>query len=72
MGLERGPLSLVSTINEVLEKNLKTLNTAVGDPRDYLCPQKFTLTSPTNGGRSLGRYSSLADSSHGAVFFVFF
>jgi hypothetical protein len=34
-------------------------------PRDTLYPRKLALTSPTSGGRSVGRYSSLADSSHG-------
>jgi hypothetical protein len=34
-------------------------------PRDTVYPLKLALTSPTSGGRSVGRYSSLADSSHG-------
>jgi hypothetical protein len=34
-------------------------------PRDTLYPLKLVLTSPRSGGRSVGRYSSLADSSHG-------
>jgi hypothetical protein len=36
-------------------------------PRDTLYPLKLVLTSPTSGGRSVGRYSSLADSSHGVL-----
>jgi hypothetical protein len=43
--------------------------TTVGEPlrwpRDTLYPLKLALTSPTSGGRSVGRYSSLADSNHG-------
>jgi hypothetical protein len=35
-----------------------------------LYPQKLALISPTQGGRSLGRYSSLTDSGHGVYFFV--
>jgi hypothetical protein len=60
VGLERGSLSLVSTIEELLGRRssgygLETVITAVGDPprslRDTICPAK-ALTSPTNGGRS--------------------
>jgi hypothetical protein len=63
VGLERGPLSLVSTIEELLERKgsvsgLETENTALGDPsrwpRGSLYPQKLALTSPTSGGRSVG------------------
>jgi hypothetical protein len=68
MGLERGPLSLVSTIEELLGKyssgsGLKSREYGRGDPlrwtRDALYPQKLTLTSPTRG--ELGRNSSLAE-----------
>jgi hypothetical protein len=63
VGLERGPLSLVSTTEELLERKIaapvyKTDNTAVGirhaDHVAPLYPQKLTLTSPTSGGRSVG------------------
>jgi hypothetical protein len=47
MGLERGPLSLVSTIEELLRRNSS----------DAFYPQTLAVTSPTRGGR----YSSLAD-----------
>jgi hypothetical protein len=74
VGLERGPLSLVSTIEELLDRKVaapvyKAENTAVGirhaDHVAPLYPQKLAITSPTSGGRSVGRYSSLADSDHG-------
>jgi hypothetical protein len=61
--LERGPLSLVSTIEELLGKNssgsgLENREYGRGDqlrwPRDTLYPQKLALTSPTSGGRSVG------------------
>jgi hypothetical protein len=63
MGLERGPLSLVSTIEELLgRKNsssgLDNQEYGRGDPvlwqLDTLYPQKLALTSPTSGGRSAG------------------
>jgi hypothetical protein len=61
--LERGPLSLISTIEELLGRK-----SSGSDPenrefgrrdsprwlRDILYPQKFALTSPTSGGRSVG------------------
>jgi hypothetical protein len=63
VGLEQGPLSLVSTIEELLERK----NSGSGlENRDYgrrdssrwpsgtLYPQKLSLTSPTSGGRSVG------------------
>jgi hypothetical protein len=61
--LERRPLSLVSTIEELLESKssdsgLENENTAVRDPsrwpRGTLYPHKLALTSPTNGSRSIG------------------
>jgi hypothetical protein len=63
VGLKRGPLSLVSTIEELLE----TKSSGSGlENRDYgrrdssrwqrctLYPQQLTLTSSTSGGRSVG------------------
>jgi hypothetical protein len=61
--LERGPLSLVSTTEELL--GWKTSGSGLGN-REYGCrdpsrwphgtlyPQKLALTSPTSGGRSIG------------------
>jgi hypothetical protein len=63
VGLERGPLSLVSTIEELLGRNnsasgLENREYGRGDPsrwpRNTLYPQKLALTLPTNGGRSVG------------------
>jgi hypothetical protein len=59
VGLERGPLSLVSTIEELL--GLESRDYCRRDPsrwpRSALDPQKLSLTSPT----SSGLYSSLSD-----------
>jgi hypothetical protein len=63
VGLERGPLSLVSTTEELLRRNssgfgLENLEYGRADPirwpRDTIYPQKLALTSPTSGGRSAG------------------
>jgi hypothetical protein len=61
--LERGPLSLLSTTEELLDRKVaapvyKTENMAVGirlaDQVAPLYPQKLAITSPTSGGRSVG------------------
>jgi hypothetical protein len=63
VGLERGPLSLVSTTEELLEREssgsgLENREYGRRDPSRWqsstLYPQKLTLTSPTSGGRSVG------------------
>jgi hypothetical protein len=64
VGLERGPLSLVRSIEELLKqkssgsKSRKQRLTAVGthcaDHVTPLYPQNLALTSPTGGGRSVG------------------
>jgi hypothetical protein len=63
VGLERGTLSLVSTIEELLGRNssgsgLENREYGHGDPlrwpRYILYPQKSALTLPTSGGRSVG------------------
>jgi hypothetical protein len=63
VGLERGPLSLVSTIDELLERKsscsgLESRECGRRDPSHWpggtLYPQKLALTSPTSGGRSVG------------------
>jgi hypothetical protein len=61
--LERGPLSLVSTSEELFGRNnsgsgLENREYGHGDPLrwplDTLYPLKLALTSPTSGGRSVG------------------
>jgi hypothetical protein len=63
MVLERGPLSLVSTNEELLETNssdssLENREYGRGDPlrwpRDTLYAHELVLTSSTSGGRSVG------------------
>jgi hypothetical protein len=62
--LERGPLSLVSTIEELLERKssgsgLESREYGRRDPsRGTLYSQKLVLTSPTSGGRSVGMVRS--------------
>jgi hypothetical protein len=70
VGLQRGPLSLVRIIEELLqrkssgsgqENRINDRGDPLSWPRDTLYPQKLALTSPTSDGRSVGWYSSLAD-----------
>jgi hypothetical protein len=77
MGLERGPLSLVSTIEELLErKNVaapvyKAENTTVGSvtlTTWHPLSQTLALTSPTSGGRSV----AIVRSRTQATAFLFF
>jgi hypothetical protein len=76
VGLEQGPLSLVSTIEELLERKssgsgLESQEYSRRDPsrwpRSALYPQRLALTSLTSGGHSVG-ISSLADSGHGVSY----
>jgi hypothetical protein len=62
VGLERGPLSLVGIIEQLLEKTiigsgLETREYGRRNPSRSQCgtlyPQMLTLTSPTSGGRSV-------------------
>jgi hypothetical protein len=61
--MERGPLSLVSTIEELFERkssgsDLENREYGRRDPSrrppGTLYPQQLALTSPTSGGRSVG------------------
>jgi hypothetical protein len=67
VGLERGPISLVGTTEELLERKnsdsgLETREYARRDssrwPRGTLYPQKLALTSSTSGGPSFGIFLS--------------
>jgi hypothetical protein len=68
LGLQRGPLSLVSTTEELLGIKISGSsqeNREYGcrDPftHDILCPQKSVLTSPTSSDRSVGIVRSLTN-----------
>jgi hypothetical protein len=80
MGLERGPLSLVSTIEELVERTssgsgLENREYGRRDPSrwpsDIVYPQKLTLTSLTRCGLSVGRVRSRSDANDLFVSFVF-
>jgi hypothetical protein len=66
VGLERGPLSLVSTTEELLDRKVpapvwKSENTALGIRYADHVPlyrQTLALILPTNGGRSVGIFRS--------------
>jgi hypothetical protein len=63
VGLERSPLSLASTTEELLGRNSSgsgrenreyDCGDPLGWPRDTLYQQKWALTSSKSGGRSVG------------------
>jgi hypothetical protein len=63
VGLERGPFSLVSTSEGLIERKSSGSGLESREyghwgssrwPRGTLYPQKLALTSPTSGGRSVG------------------
>jgi hypothetical protein len=77
VGLERGSLSLVSTIEELLKRkgsgsSLKSREYCRNDPlcwpRNTLYPRKLALTSPTSGGRSTSIVRSRTKAKTKAVF----
>jgi hypothetical protein len=72
VGLERGPLSLVSTTEELLgrkssgsgpENREYCGRDLSGLPRGTLYPQKLALTSQSSGGRSVGIVRSRTQAS---------
>jgi hypothetical protein len=78
VGLERGPLSLVSATEELLDGKVaapvyKIENTAIGirhaDHVAHSIRKKLAITSPTSGGRSVGVVCSRTQTME---FFFFF
>jgi hypothetical protein len=81
VGLERGPLSLVSIIEELLEKNSNDSGLEIREygrrdpsrwPRDNSYPQKLALTSPTSGGLSVGIVRSRTKATEFSLVFLIF
>jgi hypothetical protein len=83
VGLERGPLSLVSLVRSIEElrehkssgsRSRQQRLTAVGprgaDHVTHLYPQKLALTSPTGGGRSVGIVRSRTKATEFVCLFV--
>jgi hypothetical protein len=79
VGLERGPLSLVSTIKELLERKRRGSGLEIREyghrdplrwPRDTLYPQNIG-TNFADKQRTLGRYSSLVDKGHGMCLYIY-
>jgi hypothetical protein len=77
VGLERGPLSLVSTTEALLERKSSCSGLEIREygrrdpsswPRGTLYPQKLELTSPTSGGRSVGIVRSRTQATEFLVF----
>jgi hypothetical protein len=81
VGLELGPFSIVSTIEELLGRNssgfgLGNREYGHGDslrwPLDTLYPQKLALSSPASGDRSAGIVRSRTKATEFVFVLVFF
>jgi hypothetical protein len=79
VGLERGPLGLLSTVEELLERKssgsgLENRDYGPWDPsrwpRGTLYKQKLALTSPTSGGRSVGIVRSRTEATEFSLVLV--
>jgi hypothetical protein len=77
LGLERGPLGFVSTVEGQLGRKssgsgLESREYGRRDPsrwpRDTLYPQKLALISPTSGGRSVGIVRSRTEATEFSFF----
>jgi hypothetical protein len=77
VGLERAPLSLVSTTDEVLGRKSSGSGLESREygrrnlshrPRGTLYPRKLALTSPTSGGRSVGIVRSRTQATEFSLF----
>jgi hypothetical protein len=75
VGLERGPLSFVSTIEELLGRKINGSGIEIREygprdpsslPRDTLYPQKLSLTSSTSDGPQV-EYRCSKPPRHGTV-----
>jgi hypothetical protein len=80
VGLKRGPLSLVSTTEELLDRKVavpvyKIENTAVGirhaDHVAHSIRKKLAINLPTSGGRSVGIVRSRTQTMEFFCFLVF-
>jgi hypothetical protein len=80
VGLERGPLSLVSKIEKLLERKSSGSGLEIREygrmdpsrwPRGILRPIKLELTSPTSGGRSVAIVRSLIQATEFSFCTVF-
>jgi hypothetical protein len=81
VGLERYPLSLVSTFEELLDRKSSRCGLEHRDyvrrdpprwPRGTLYPQKLALTSQINGGRSIGIVRSRNKATEFIIYFYYF
>jgi hypothetical protein len=80
VGLERRPLSLVSTTKKLLERKSSGSSLEIREyrrrdpsrlPRGTLYPQKFALTSPISGGCSVGIVRSRTQTKEFSFFLVY-
>jgi hypothetical protein len=77
VGLERGPLSLVSTTEELFERKSSGSGIEIREychrdlsrwPCGTLCQKKLALISPTSGGRSVGIVRSRTHATEFSLF----
>jgi hypothetical protein len=78
VGLERGPLSLVSTTEQLLQRKSSGSGLEIREyglrdqSRDTLYPQKLALASPTRDGLSVGIVRSRTKATEFVLFaFIF-